>query len=70
MERLTDHEILAAIRRHATDRLIHLARLIYHHECNVERPDQDEQATYLEAIGEQRALRAVQQLIGAGDDTE
>lgn len=57
---------LVAIGWHVAERLDYLARLTYHHECNIAQPDADEQYAYYEALGEQRALQAVQRVMEGG----
>lgn len=53
---MTDSEKLAMMYQHIDERLAYLTRLIYNHECNISQPDTDEQADYLMALGERRAL--------------
>ena len=53
---MTDSEKLAMVYKHIDERLAYLTRLIYHHECNSDQPDTDEQTNYLMALGERRAL--------------
>lgn len=53
---MTDSEKLAVVYKHIDERLAYLTRLIYNHECNISQPDTDEQADYLMALGERRAL--------------
>lgn len=53
---MTDSEKLAMVYKHIEESLTYLTDLLYHHECNVDRPDYDQQADYLMALGERRAL--------------
>lgn len=53
---MTDSEKIAMVYKHIDERLAYLTRLIYHHECNIDQPDTDEQTNYLMALGERRAL--------------
>lgn len=60
------HTTVGDMRAYIADRLDYLARLTYHHECNIAQPDADEQYAYYEALGEQRALQAVQRVMEGG----
>ena len=53
---MTDSERLAMVYKHIDERLAYLSRLIYHHGCNIIEPDVDQQADFLMALGERRAL--------------
>lgn len=53
---MTDSEKIAMVYKHIDERLAYLTRLIYHHECNITEPDVDQQADFLMALGERRAL--------------
>ena len=53
---MTDSEKLAMVYAHIETRIEYLTRLIYHHECNITEPDVDQQADFLMALGERRAL--------------
>lgn len=53
---MTESEKLAMVYKHIEERLAYLTRYIYHHECNIDQPNIDEQTDYLLALGERRAL--------------
>lgn len=53
---MSDSEKLAMVCQYIEERLTYLTRFIYHHECNIAQPNADEQADYLMALGQRRAL--------------
>ena len=53
---MTDQEKLAMVYAHIEENLAHLTSLLYYHETNIDQPDATEQADYLMALGERRAL--------------
>ncbi len=56
---MTDTDRLTHIRNHIETQIEYLSRLIYNHECNIDRPDADEQADYLMALGRRDTLREI-----------
>lgn len=62
---MSDTERLAALKKHMTERLDYLERLIYHHQCNIPEPTMNEQREYGEAWGEKQALLAVMAILSA-----
>lgn len=53
---MTDQEKLAMVRAHIEAELKHLSEVIYHHRANITEPNSEQQADYLMALGERRAL--------------
>lgn len=53
---MTDSEKLAMVYKHIEDEIQHLTELIYHHCANIAEPNSEQQADYLMALGERRAL--------------
>lgn len=52
--------LLLALRLYVEKRRDYLNRLRYHHECNIPEPTEEEQAEYLEALAELKALPAIE----------
>lgn len=50
--------LLLALRLYVEKRRHYLKALLYHHECNITEPTEEEQAEYLEALTELQALSA------------
>lgn len=53
---MTDSEKIAMVYKHIDAELKHLSEVIYHHRANITEPDANQQADYLMALGERRAL--------------
>lgn len=53
---MTDSEKLSMIYAHLEAEIKHLTEVIYHYRANIAEPDNDQQADYLMALGERRAL--------------
>lgn len=53
---MTDQEKIAMVYAHLEAELKHLSEVIYHHRANITEPDSEQQADYLMALGERRAL--------------
>ena len=53
---MTDQEKLAMVYAHLEAELKHLSEVIYHHRANITEPNSEQQADYLMALGEKRAL--------------
>lgn len=52
--------LLLALRLFVERRRHYLTGLLYHHECNIPEPTEEEQAEYLEALAELKALPAIE----------
>lgn len=53
---MTDSEKLAMVYAHLEREIQHLTEVIYHYRANITEPDANQQADYLMALGERRAL--------------
>ena len=53
---MTDQEKLAMVYAHIDAQLKYLSEVIYHHRANITEPNSEQQADYLMALGERRAL--------------
>lgn len=56
---------LLALRQHIETNSAYLAALIYNHECNIAEPDFDQQNEYAVAVGAQKTLEQVAELLAA-----
>jgi len=64
---MTDSEKLAMVYAHIESELKYLAEVIYHHQANIPEPDHNQQADYLMALGQRRALMELShKLMGIG----
>lgn len=52
----TDSEKLAMVYAYLETEIKHLTEVIYHYRANVDQPNSEQQADYLMALGERRAL--------------